>query len=76
VTNDLVRRVYEHRTEAVDGFTKRYGVHMLVWFESTDDVNAAIQREKTIKKWKRQWKLALIEKDSPDWNDLYDEITR
>jgi putative endonuclease len=49
---------------------------MLVWFESTDDVNAAIQREKTIKKWKRQWKLALIEKDSPDWNDLYDEITR
>jgi putative endonuclease len=76
VTNDLVRRVYEHRTEAVDGFTKRYGVHMLVWFESTDDVNAAIQREKTIKKWNRQWKLALIEKDSPDWNDLYDEITR
>jgi putative endonuclease len=53
-----------------------YGVHMLVWFESTDDVNAAIQREKTIKKWNRQWKLALIEKDSPDWNDLYDEITR
>ena len=76
VTNDLVRRVYEHRTDAADGFTKKYGVHKLVWFESTDDVTAAIQREKTIKKWNRQWKLALIEKDNPDWNDLYDEIAR
>ena len=76
VTNDLVRRIHEHRTEAVDGFTKKYGVHMLVWFESADDVTAAIQREKTIKKWNRQWKLALIEKENPDWTDLYDEITR
>ena len=76
VTSDLVRRVYEHRTDAVDGFTKRYGVHTLVWFEVADDVRAAIQREKTIKKWNRQWKLALIEKDNPDWNDLYEEIAR
>jgi putative endonuclease len=76
VTSDLVRRVYEHRTDAVDGFTKKYGVHRLVWFESTNDVRAAIQREKTIKKWNRQWKLALIEKDNPDWNDPYEEIAR
>jgi putative endonuclease len=76
VTNDLVRRIHEHRMDAVDGFTKKYGVHILVWFESTDDVTAAIRREKTIKKWNRQWKLALIEKDNPDWNHLYDEITR
>jgi putative endonuclease len=76
VTSDLVRRVYEHRTDAVDGFTKKYGVHRLVYFESTEDVRVAIQREQTMKKWNRKWKLALIEKDNPDWNDLYDEIAR
>jgi putative endonuclease len=76
VTNDLVRRVYEHREGAADGFTKKYRVHSLVYFESTDDVRAAIQREKTMKHWSRAWKIALIEKANPDWIDLYDEIAR
>ena len=71
VTNDLVRRVYEHRTDAVSGFTQRYGVHDLVYFESTDNVEAAIHREKRLKKWSREWKFNLIERKNPDWHDLY-----
>jgi putative endonuclease len=71
VTNDLVRRGYQHRTEVVDGFTQRYGVHHLVWYEATPSVEAAIAREKQIKNWKRDWKIALIEEANPQWVDLY-----
>ena len=74
VTNDLVRRTYEHKSDLVDGFAKRYGVHMLVYHESTGDVIAAIQREKQIKKWNRAWKIKLIERVNPDWKDLYNEL--
>ncbi|MEO0428265.1 MAG: GIY-YIG nuclease family protein [Pseudomonadota bacterium] len=75
VTNDLVRRVHEHRTDARPGFTRRYGVKRLVWFESAECPRAAIQREKTLKKWRRDWKLALIERTNPGWRDLWPEIT-
>ena len=71
VTNDLIRRVYEHKTDAVAGFTKRYGVHTLVHFEQTENVEAAIQREKRLKKWSRAWKIKLIEDSNADWADLY-----
>jgi len=71
VTNDIVRRVYEHRTKAVDSFTSRYGVDKLVWFEIYDDALTAITREKELKKWRRDWKIRLIEEDNPDWTDLY-----
>jgi putative endonuclease len=74
VTRNLVRRVWEHRTDVVEGFTRRYAVHRLVWFESTGFLHAAITREKQIKAWKRQWKIELIEKSNPEWRDLYDEI--
>ncbi len=74
VTNNLVRRVNEHRTNAIDGFTRQYGVHRLVWFEATDDIATAIQREKQLKNWKRDWKLALIEQANPGWLDLYDSL--
>jgi putative endonuclease len=74
VTNDLIRRVYEHRNDLVEGFTKRYGVHLLVYHESTSDVAAAIQREKQIKKWNRAWKIELIEQLNPEWRDLYNEL--
>ncbi|MDH3267851.1 MAG: GIY-YIG nuclease family protein [Ignavibacteria bacterium] len=70
ITNDLVRRVYEHKSGLIKGFTKKYSVNKLVYFESTNDVNAAILREKRLKKWKRQWKIELIEKLNPVWNDL------
>jgi putative endonuclease len=76
VTNDLVRRVYEHRTGAVDGFTKTYGIKSLVWFEIHDDIEAAIVREKQIKAWRRAWKINLIREDNPDWHDLYSTICR
>jgi putative endonuclease len=67
-------RVWEHRSGAVPGFTRRYGVDRLVWFEVLDDVAAAIQREKTLKHWLRAWKIALIQRSNPTWRDLYDEI--
>jgi putative endonuclease len=76
VTGDLVRRVYEHRSDAVPGFASRYGAKRLVWFEVHDDVTAAIQREKNLKRWLRAWKIALIERTNPGWSDLYDEIAR
>jgi putative endonuclease len=75
VTNDLVRRVYEHRTKAVPGFTSRYGVDKLVWFEIHDTAEAAITREKELKKWRRDWKIRLIEETNPDWADLYSGIS-
>jgi len=76
VTNDLVRRVWEHRTAAVSGFTKRYGLKRLVYYESHDDINAAIAREKHLKKWRRSWKIELIERENPRWNDLYDSLLK
>ncbi len=74
MTNDLARRVGEHREDVADGFTNKYGVKMLVYSEIFDDVHAAIQRETRLKKWKRQWKLELIEKQNPDWKDFGETI--
>lgn len=74
VTNDLIRRVQEHKSGEVAGFTKKYKVNRLVYFEDADDVDVAIYREKQLKKWKRAWKLKLIEQDNPEWRDLYNEI--
>ena len=74
VTNDIVRRIYEHRTKAVPGFTSRYNITRLVRFEIYDDPISAISREKELKKWKRSWKVQLIEKDNPEWSDLYESI--
>jgi len=76
VTSDLLRRVYEHKSKAVPGFTAKYGVDRLVWFECHDDPSSAITREKEIKKWRRDWKISLIEGDNPDWLDLYDATAR
>ena len=74
VTNDIVRRVYEHRIKAVPGFTSKYNITRLVWFEMYEDAYTAISREKGLKKWKRSWKVQLIEAQNPDWNDLYESI--
>jgi putative endonuclease len=74
VTRDLVRRVYQHKTKSTPGFTSRYVVQRLVWFETYDDPANAIAREKEIKKWRRAWKMRLIEETNPMWRDLYDEI--
>jgi putative endonuclease len=76
VTSDLVGRVYQHKTTAVRGFSSRYGVHLLVWFECYDDPISAITREKELKKWRRDWKINLIERTNPEWIDLYDSIAR
>ncbi len=72
VTNDLKKRVYEHRNNYSCGFTHRYGVHALVYFEETQDIYAAISREKQLKKWNRSWKIRLIEEFNPEWMDLYE----
>jgi putative endonuclease len=74
VTNDLVRRVWEHREDVVEGFTREYGVHRLVWYEVHGDAYQAITREKQIKKWNRDWKVNLIQRMNPGWDDLYDKI--
>jgi len=74
VTTNLTRRVWEHREGIVPGFTERYGVKFLVWFEEHSEVTQAIAREKTIKRWRRAWKLALIERDNPQWRDLYEDF--
>jgi putative endonuclease len=74
VTRDLTRRAWEHRTDAVEGFTKTHGVHALVYFEIFDNPYSAIEREKKLKRWRREWKLALIERANPDWRDLYEEF--
>jgi putative endonuclease len=76
VTSDLVKRVYEHKNNLVNGFTKKYSVHRLVWYETHDSAESAITREKRIKKWKRSWKLELIEQGNPEWVDLYETICR
>ncbi len=75
VTNDLSRRAWEHRSDAVEGFTRRYGVKMLVYVEFHDTMPEAIQSEKRLKKWRRAWKLELIERHNPQWRDLYDDLT-
>ena len=74
VTNQIVRRAYEHRSGAIPGFTKRYGLHRLVWYEWHDDIRAAIQREKNIKEWPRSWKTRLIMRGNPEWRDLYPDL--
>ncbi len=74
MTNDLKRRVYEHRNDLVDGFTRKYGIHQLVYYESTNDVRVALEREKKLKNWNRKWKIDLIVKENPEWRDLYEEI--
>jgi len=74
VTNDLVRRVFEHKTKAAEGFTKKYDVDRLVHFEQFDDIENAIRREKRLKKWNRAWKVRLIEEGNPNWDDLYPSI--
>ena len=74
VTNDLIRRVFEHKPKFVRGFTKKYDVVRLVYFEQYDDIEIAIQREKRLKKWNRQWKIRLIEEQNPNWDDLYPGI--
>ena len=74
VTNDVVRRGYGHRTSATQGFAKRYGVDRLVWFEIYDDAMTAIAREKELKKWRRDWKIRLIDAENPGWVDLYPGI--
>jgi len=73
VTSDLARRVWEHKSDLVEGFTQKYGVHMLVYYEWHDDMRSAIIREKQIEKWNRTWKLRLIERENPEWRDLSDE---
>ncbi|UWQ22081.1 GIY-YIG nuclease family protein [Jannaschia sp. W003] len=76
VTVDLVRRVWEHRTHAAPGFTDRYNLERLVWFERHAGPEAAIRREKAIKHWRRAWKVALIRERNPGWRDLWEEIAR
>jgi len=76
VTNNLIGRVSEHREGLVPGFTKRYGVKMLVYFEEHHDIDEAIRREKRLKRWRRQWKLDLIESKNPQWRDLWIELTQ
>ena len=71
VTSNLVKRVYEHKNNIIDGFTKKYSIHKLVYYEITDDIESAIRREKQLKKWNRKWKLNLIENSNPKWIDLY-----
>lgn len=75
VTNNLIRRVYEHREGLIEGFTKRYGVKLLVYFEIHDSIEAAIHREKRMKQWRREQKINLIEKSNPHWQDLWSDIT-
>jgi putative endonuclease len=74
VTNDLIRRVWEHRESIVPGFTKTYGVNRLVYYEMFDDIHAAIAREKRLKKYKREWKINLIQQNNVEWDDLYEKL--
>ncbi len=74
MTNDLVRRVYEHKEGLVEGFTKKYKVHALVYYQQCEDIESVIQREKQLKAWHREWKIKLIEETNPTWKDLYNTI--
>jgi putative endonuclease len=74
MTSNLVKRIWEHKTNVVEGFTKKYGVHTLVWYEIHETMDSAIYKEKALKKWRRKWKTDLIESFNPDWHDLYETI--
>jgi len=74
VTSNLIKRIWAHKTNVVEGFTKKYGIHTLVWYEIHETIGSALQKEKTLKKWRRKWKIALIESFNPDWQDLYEAI--
>jgi putative endonuclease len=74
VTSDLVQRIWQHKNDLAEGFTKPYGVHTLVWYEECGTMEAAISREKAIKEWKRAWKIRLIENRNPEWKDIYNEL--
>lgn len=74
VTNNLKRRIYEHKNGIIEGFTKRYFVKNLVWYDSTDSIESALTREKQMKLWKREWKINIIEKNNPEWKDLSDNL--
>lgn len=71
VTSDLIKRIWEHKNNVVEGFTRTYEVHLLVWYELHESMESAIRRERALKEWKRGWKLRLIESSNPEWNDLY-----
>ncbi|PQM28239.1 endonuclease [Sphingopyxis lindanitolerans] len=75
VTSDLLKRVWQHRNEVIDSFSKKYGCTLLVWYEAFDDIQQARQRELQMKKWKRAWKVELIERDNPQWLDLFDRLS-
>jgi len=74
VTNNLIKRVVQHKRKEVEGFSEKYGINKLVWYEQTNDIRIAIKREKQIKKWNRKWKIRLIEKENPEWKDLFFDI--
>ena len=74
VTNNLIKRIYEHKNNVIEGFTKKYAVHLLVYYLEYKDIEGAIIKEKQLKKWKREWKIKLIEQSNPDWDDLYGTI--
>ena len=76
ITDNLIKRVYEHKNNLIDGFTKKYNIHGVVYYETTNDIQSAINREKQLKKWIRKWKLELIEKENPEWKDLYDDLIK
>ena len=76
VTNNLIKRVWQHKNNLADGFTKKYNVHILVYFEETSDVMSAIAREKQLKNWHRQWKVNLVQSKNPEWRDLYEDIIK
>ena len=74
VTNDLLRRVYEHKNGVIEGFSSKYGVHNLVYYEQCDDITSAIEREKCLKRWNRAWKVRLMKSNNPQWHDLYKDL--
>jgi putative endonuclease len=74
ITSNLIKRIQEHKAKLVEGFTKKYNIDILVYYEQTTDINSALTREKALKKWNREWKIQLIEKVNPNWNDLYSNI--
>ncbi|MBI5345308.1 MAG: GIY-YIG nuclease family protein [Deltaproteobacteria bacterium] len=76
VTSDLIGRVFTHKNDLIEGFTKKYHIHNLVYFEGTENINSVISREKQLKKWNRAWKIALIEKNNPEWRDLYRDLIK
>jgi putative endonuclease len=74
VTNNLTRRVFEHKNKLIEGFTERYDVNLLVWYESSESIESAIAYEKKLKRWRREWKIEMVEKQNPEWVDLYPQI--